>query len=205
MIKYLVPDTSSKLVTLLGIGVGLGMAFQVGHFVEHTVQFAVWVSGTYAWVAAAFCGRDTPFMSAPLTQMVRFAGAWLFPNAAPARQMMLGMELLHLCGNCIFLATIAGAAYFCPSKWVRYALYIEGGHLIEHLALSLTAYIVGQPIGISTLFGQSAYWFGTEGAVGYRVTWHFAMNLLPMPFVMFGMIRDGWSAPKQGAAVSFAH
>ena len=176
------------LTKVLALLVGFGLAFQVGHFAEHAFQFGVWVTGTYHWVAATFCGRDAPYMSAPLTAMVRFTGALLFPDTSSARQMMLGMELLHLMGNSIFLMTIAGISYLMPSKWVRYAFYIEGGHLCEHLALFLTAYFVGQPMGLSTMFGQSVYWLGKEGAVGYRVTWHFALNLLPMPFVMIGMM-----------------
>ncbi|HEX3860334.1 MAG TPA: DUF6008 family protein [Stellaceae bacterium] len=180
---------NTLLCNILIACVGLGLAFQVGHFIEHAVQFGVWIAGEYAWVTSAFCGRDTPYMSPPLTAMVRFAGAWLFPEADASRQMMLGMELLHLAGNTIFLVTIAGVNYLMPSKWARYAFYIEGGHLCEHLALCLTAYYVGKPIALSTLFGQAPYYFGKNGAVGYRVAWHFAMNLLPMPFVMIGMMK----------------
>jgi hypothetical protein len=177
------------LINTLAMCVGLGLAFQVGHFIEHAVQFGVWIGGQFQWVAAAFCGRDTPYMSPPLTAMVRFVGRTLFPDANEARQMMLGMELLHLMGNAAFVMTITGAYYLMPNKWIRWALYIEGGHLCEHLALTLTAYYVGKPIGISTLFGQAPYYFGRNGAVGYRVAWHFAMNLLPMPFVMVGMMK----------------
>lgn len=179
----------NTLINMMAVCVGLGLAFQVGHFLEHAVQFAVWLTGRYEWVAATFCGRDTPYMSVPVTAMVRYAGALLFPAADPARQMTLGMELLHLMGNSVFLATIAGVFFLMPTKWVRYAFYIEGGHLCEHLALFLTAYFIGKPIGISTLFGQAPYYFGKTGAVGYRVGWHFAMNLLPMPFVMIGMMK----------------
>jgi hypothetical protein len=182
-------ERRDTLINVLAMCVGLGLAFQVGHFIEHGVQFAVWIGGQFQSVAAAFCGRDMPYMSPPLTAMVRFGGATLFPDANAARQMMLGMEILHLIGNSLFLATIAGVYYLMPSKWVRYAFYIEGGHLCEHLALTLTAYYIGKPIGISTLFGQAPYYFGKNGAVGYRVTWHFAMNLLPMPFVMIGMMK----------------
>jgi hypothetical protein len=32
--------------------------------------------------------------------------------------MMIGVEVLHLIGNGLFLATIAGVYYFIPSKWV---------------------------------------------------------------------------------------
>jgi len=109
--------------------------------------------------------------------------------------MTMGVEVLHLVGNSVFLATIAGVYYFIPSKWVRYAFYIEGGHLCEHIALTITAYYLGKPIGLSTLFGQAGPLWGKEAAVGYRVTWHFAMNLLPMPFVMLGMMQQ-WSAKK---------
>jgi hypothetical protein len=45
-----------------------------------------------------------------------------------------------------------------------------------------------------------------EFAVGYRVTWHFAMNLLPMPFAMIGLMQQiqhrafaASAAPRQGA------
>jgi hypothetical protein len=50
--------------------------------------------------------------------MVQAMGAWLFPDAAIARQMMMGVEVLHLIGNGLFLATIAGVYYFIPSKWL---------------------------------------------------------------------------------------
>ncbi|HTZ36847.1 MAG TPA: DUF6008 family protein [Stellaceae bacterium] len=195
-------DNNWDFRKVFAVCVGLGLAFQVGHFAEHAIQFAVWVSGTYQWVATTFCGRDTPYMSPPLTRMVQIAGALLFPGSSPARQMMLGMELLHLMGNAIFLATIAGVYYFCPSKWVRYAFCLEGGHMCEHLALTATALFVGKPIGISTVFGQAVYWLGQEGAVGYRVTWHFAMNLFPMPFVMIGMMRHDWARPPALAAAA---
>ena len=177
------------LITVLAACVGLGLAFQTGHFVEHAVQFAVWVGGQFDWVVATFCGRDVPYMSPPAMSLVRAVGEVVVPQADAARQMMVGMEVLHLIGNFIFLATIAGANYLMPSKWMRWALYIEGAHLCEHVALTLTAYYIGRPIGISTLFGEAPGYLGKSGAVGYRVTWHFALNLLPMPFVMIGMMK----------------
>jgi hypothetical protein len=174
---------------ILKILVGMGLAFQIGHFLEHAVQFAVWSGGKSQWVAANFCGRDTPYMSRPVTEMVELLGAYLFPTATVARQMMMGIEILHLIGNCIFLATIAGVYYFIPVKLVRYALYIEGAHMCEHIALTLSAYYLGKPIGLSTMFGQASLWWGQELAVGWRVSWHFVMNLLPLPFVMMAMMR----------------
>jgi hypothetical protein len=137
-------------------------------------------------------------MSRPVTEMVQSAGAWLYPDAPPPRQMMLGMEVLHLIGNSIFLATILGVWALTHSRWAKYAFVIEGLHLCEHIALFLTAYYIGKPIGVSTLFGQSAYLLGSkEAAVGYRVSWHFAMNLLPLPFVMMALM-DGRSVKPAG-------
>jgi hypothetical protein len=176
--------------------VGLGLAFQVGHFVEHAVQFAVWLFGTSQWVVSNFCGRNIPFMSGPVSKAVLAAGAYLFPKADVARQMMMGTEILHLVGNTVFLATISGVFYFIPTKLVRYAFYIEAVHLREHVALTLSAYYLGTPVGVSTLFGQAPALWGKEWAVGWRVSWHFAMNLLPMPFVMMAIMRH-WSG--QGA------
>jgi len=192
-------ESSAQLKNLLAILVGLGLAFQVGHFAEHAVQFAVWVSGKYEWVISHFCGRDTPFMSPPVTEMVGLVGAYLFPESDLARQMMVGMECLHLFGNSIFLVTIAGVFYFIPSKWVRYAFYIEGAHLCEHISLTLSAYYLGTPIGVSTLFGRATALLGKEAAVGWRVSWHFFMNLLPIPFVGFAMMQP-WSALKNARA-----
>jgi hypothetical protein len=188
--KYLDGDLRLEQLKIFSIiVVGLGLAFQVGHFAEHAVQFAVWLLGTSQWVASNFCGRGVPYMSEPVTRAVSAAGAYLFPSADVARQMMMGMETLHLVGNSVFLATIAGVFYFIPTKLVRYAFYIETAHLCEHVALTLSAYYVGTPIGVSTLFGQAPALWGTELAVGWRVSWHFAMNLLPMPLVMIAIMR----------------
>jgi hypothetical protein len=179
------PERLPSLATVLAAVAGLGLAFQVGHFAEHAVQFGVWILGDYSNI----CGRDTPWMSPWLTEMVRRAGIIMFPAAAPSRQMMLGMEVLHLIGNGIFLTSL-GCLYYCVrSKWIRWALYIESFHLYEHLMLTFTAYFVGQPIGLSTMFGGSSVIGSPEFAVGYRVTWHFAMNLLPMPFAMIGLME----------------
>jgi hypothetical protein len=99
------------------------------------------------------------------------------------------MEVLHLIGNGIFLAGLACLYYCLPSRWVRWALYIEGFHLYEHIMLTTTAFFVGKPIGMSTLFGGASVIGDREFAVGCRVTWHFAMNLLPMPFAMPGLME----------------
>ena len=168
----------------IAILAGAGLAFQVGHFAEHAIQFGIWVLGDLSNI----CGRDTPWMSPWVTEMVRLAGQFVFPRADAAQRMKLGMEVLHLVGNTIFLTSLVCLYHCLPSKWVRYAVYIEGFHLCEHLALTATAHYVGTPMGISTLFGYAGSLGGREFAVGYRVTWHFVMNLLPMPFAMYALM-----------------
>lgn len=173
---------------IVGLGfavlAGAGLAFQVGHFAEHAIQFGVWVLGDLSQM----CGRDTPWMSPWVTELVRQTGSLMFPGANEARRMMLGMEVLHLIGNIIFLTSLICLYQCLPLKWVRWALYIEGFHFCEHVALTATACYLGTPMGLSTLFGQAGDLGGREFAVGYRVTWHFLMNLLPMPFAMYAVM-----------------
>jgi hypothetical protein len=173
----------------LGAVAALGLLFQIGHFAEHAFQFAVWVLGDLSNI----CGRDTPWMSPWANELVRQIGLLLLPAEDAARRMMLGMEVLHLTGNSIFLGSLACLYYCLRSKWVRWALLIEAFHLYEHIMLTATAYFVGKPIGMSTLFGGVNVSGSREFAVGWRVTWHFAMNLLPMPFAMTGLMAH-WRA-----------
>lgn len=178
----------SDQLTIFGMMVatvaGLGLIFQIGHFAEHAFQFAVWVLGDLSNI----CGRNTPWMSPWANDFVQQIGA-VFTSADAQRRMMLGMEVLHLIGNGIFLAGLASLYYCIRSKWVRWALYIETFHLYEHISLTATAYFIGKPIGMSTLFGAVNVIGEREFAVGCRVTWHFVMNLLPMPFAMVGLME----------------
>jgi hypothetical protein len=179
---------------MFAILAGAGLAFQVGHFAEHAAQFVVWVLGDLSHL----CGRDTPWMSPWVTELVRLTGLYLFPQANDARRMMVGMEVLHLIGNIIFLTSLFFLYQCLPSKWVRWALYIEGFHFCEHAALTVTAVYVGTPIGISTLFGYAGSLGGREFAVGYRVIWHFVMNLLPMPFAMYAIMQAYRASGQSG-------
>lgn len=192
---FALPAPTLDLATAIAAVAGVGLAFQVGHFAEHAIQFGVWVLGDYSNI----CGRDTPWMSPWVTELVRRVGLALFPDAAAKRQMMMGMEILHLGGNLIFLTSLACLYYCIPSRWVRWALLIEGFHLYEHLMLTLSAYFIGKPIGLSTLFGGSDIIGSREFAVGYRVTWHFVMNLWPMPLAMIGLMQQMRNGPAATA------
>ena len=162
-----------------------GLIFQIGHFLEHTVQFGVWLFGD----------RTAPWMSAPVMELVHMVGAYYFPTADMARQMSAGMEILHLIGNTIFLTTLLSLLYFIRSKWVRYAFYVEMFHLYEHISLTLSIIYLGKPIGFSTLFGASVPLLGSQLAIGYRVFWHFIMNFVPSALFMMGA-KEHWAKIK---------
>jgi len=181
----------SPFANAIAIAAGLGLLFQIGHFAEHALQFAIWVLGDLSTI----CGRATPWMSPWATELVREIGLVVVPDADPQRRMMLGMEVLHLIGNSIFLVGLACLYYCVRSRWVRWALYIETFHLYEHAMLTASAFFVGKPIGLSTLFGGANVIGDREFAVGCRVSWHFVMNLLPMPFAMVGIMEHR----RQGA------
>jgi hypothetical protein len=182
---YATGARSWDLIGVLSLIAILGLTFQIGHFAEHAFQFVIWLLGDLSNI----CGRNTPWMSPWATALVQQLGVLLFPARDTAAQMMLGMEVLHLIGNSIFLTSLVCLYCWIPSKWVRWAVYIETFHLYEHISLTTTAYFLGKPIGMSTLFGGANLLGDREFAVGYRVTWHFVMNLLPMPFAMIGLME----------------
>jgi hypothetical protein len=185
-----------NLVMLLAPVAALGLLFQIGHSAEHAFQFAVWVLGDLSNI----CGRDTPWMSQWANELVRQIGLIFFPTSEASLRMTLSMEVLHLIGNSIFLTGLLCLYYCIRSKWVRWALYIETFHLYEHISLTATACFIGKPIGMSTLFGGAGLIGGPEFAVGCRVTWHFLMNLLPMPFAMIGLM-EYWPRKTTSARV----
>lgn len=154
--------------TLVG-ATAAGVAFQIGHFAEHAYQFGHWL----------IADRTKPWMSDAADWLVRSIGV-----IADCGSKM-GMELLHLGGNSIFLATIAGLIYLMPpSRRMWQAFNVEAFHLTEHIMLVASVGLIGKPMGWSTLFGYAPEWFGANGAVGYRVGWHFFLNLIPTILMM---------------------
>lgn len=143
-----------------------GVAFQIGHFAEHAYQFAhlavdrtkPWMSGIADWLSMR-AGEIA--MGGVCTDM--------------ARVMRVGMEWLHLAGNSIFLVTIMLLIHHLGrTRALSWALFIEGFHLCEHLTLVATVMLGDRAYGLSTLVAGAPY----------RVSWHFAMNLIPSVLVM---------------------
>lgn len=154
-----------------------GTAFQATHFTEHAVQFGMWIFGE----------KTVPWMSSLAMWLVHLLGEALVPNAVAKRQMMVGMEALHLIGNSIFLITLLSYYRLRATKTLRTATLIESFHLCEHLLLTVSVLALGKPLGMSTLFGFSTALLGTESAVGYRVSWHFLLNLIPTVLMVKSM------------------
>ena len=148
----------------------LGTVFQAGHFVEHAVQAGQWL----------FVKRSAPWMSD--------LACWLSVHMGAT--MAKGMEVLHLTGNLIFLATLFLWLVLDRSNnaWIRRAFLVEAFHLTEHISLTATIFLYGKAVGWSTLFGFAPAVFGHDGAVGFRVLWHFGMNLIPSALMLWAML-----------------
>lgn len=177
-------DDITTWVLLCAWIAALCLLFQVGHFLEHFLQWIIWVLNI-----PSICGRDTPWMSPWTMPYLDMFGSWAWPSVPRAAQMARSMEVLHIVGNSIFLIGLGALLQVKNNKWLRWAFYIELFHLYEHIMLTVSIFTVGKPIGMSTLFGGSFLFPDKETTVGIRVTWHFIMNLFPMPFAMIGLMQ----------------
>ncbi|WP_219806430.1 MULTISPECIES: DUF6008 family protein [unclassified Streptomyces] len=153
--------------TAVGV-IGIGVVGQIGHFQEHVAQAGYWVLNPMepAWM--------TPWGDS----LARGLG-----QIDPSKPS-LGMELLHLKGNLVFLAGLVGIALVTrrltrdlrTRRWAKMGVWMQGVHGVEHLVLTLSVVL-----GASTAIGLST-WFGTIEAgpalTTYRVWWHFVANLV---------------------------
>ncbi|MGR6975185.1 DUF6008 family protein [Streptomyces cynarae] len=177
--------------------IGLGVIGQVGHFQEHVAQVGYWVAHPYspAWM--------TPWA----TGLARGMG-----QVDPTKPS-LGMEILHLTGNFIFLAGLVGIAQITrraagdlrSRKWARMGVWMQTIHGLEHVVLTLSVALgASRAIGLST-------WFGLiepgPALVTYRVWWHFVANLIGTAILAVALyhlwkerraVTAGYKAPVPG-------
>lgn len=154
--------------------IGLGVLGQIGHLQEHVAQAGYWIGHPNA----------KPWMTPWGTGLANGFGQ--IDTSKPS----LGMEILHLTGNFIFLAGIAGVVVITSRarqtrarRWGKMGVWMQGIHGLEHLSLTLSvAFGAKQAIGLST-------WFGTlpngPGLWTYRIWWHAIANLIGS--VIFGI------------------
>lgn len=144
----------------------IGVLGQIGHLTEHVAQVGYWVqhSNSPAWM--------TPWGSA----LAR--GFDQVDTAKPT----LGMEILHLTGNFIFLAGLAAvmvitrrARYTRTRFWAKMGVWMQGIHGLEHVSLTLSVALGAKAIGLSTWFGLLT---PGPGLTTYRIWWHFIANVI---------------------------
>lgn len=146
--------------------IGLGVVGQIGHIQEHIAQVGIWV-----------LHPDSPPGMTPWGDALAMG----FGRVDPANKT-LGMEILHLVGNFIFLAGLAGVMVVTrralrtkARRWARMGTWMQFVHGLEHLALTVSVALGARAIGLST-------WFGLlpegPGLWTYRVWWHFIANVV---------------------------
>jgi len=155
--------------------IGVGVLGQLGHVQEHIAQVGYWLGHP-----------DSPAWMTPWGTGLANGLQTLLPD-----RKTFGMELLHLTGNCIFLAGLAGVMVITrralgtrARRWAKMGVWMQGLHGLEHLALTLSiGFGAPRAIGLSTFFGLVDP--GT-GLTTYRVWWHFVANVV-------GSIIFGWA------------
>ncbi len=159
-----------------------GVAFQLVHMLEHTLQFGFWIRKPYSfpWL--------TPWALAAQKGLTNFFD--------PQSRVQSGGEILHLLGNLIFLFPLvaivdalkrAGTAKR-ERRFAVLAFWSEAVHSAEHVVLTSTWYLFGVPRGFSTFFGY-AYQMQAPWASGVRIIWHFLLNLVPT-VCLFGALAE---------------
>ncbi|WP_406011662.1 DUF6008 family protein [Streptomyces sp. NBC_00637] len=159
--------------------IGLGVVGQVGHFQEHVAQAGYWIAHPYspAWM--------TPWANSLSRGM----------GQIDMTKPSLGMEILHLTGNFIFLAGLVGIAQITrrvggelkSRKWARMGVWMQGFHGVEHIVLTVSVALgASRAIGLST-------WFGAiepgPALVTYRIWWHFVFNLVGTIILMLSVFH----------------
>lgn len=154
--------------------IGIGLVGQVGHLQEHVAQAGYWIAHP----------DSKPWMTAWGDSLARGYGQ--IATSKPS----LGMEILHLTGNFIFLAGLAGVVLITTRarktrahRWGKMGVWMQGIHGLEHVALTLSiAFGANRAIGLSTWFGALPV---GPGLWTYRIWWHALANLVGS--VVFGM------------------
>ncbi|MEO6703369.1 MAG: DUF6008 family protein [Jatrophihabitantaceae bacterium] len=147
--------------------IGIGIVGQLGHLQEHIAQAGYWVKHPNA----------KPWMTPLGTGLAKGFGR--VDTGKPS----LGMEILHLTGNFIFLAGLAGVMVITwrvrqtrARKWGKMGVWMQGIHGLEHLSLTLSvAFGAKRAIGLSTWFGILP---NGPGLWTYRIWWHAIANLI---------------------------
>jgi hypothetical protein len=152
-------ENTTRALKYLGVA---ALTFQGVHFVEHIAQLGYWFLHP----------TEAP---------------WITPWALPARDALavagevpLGNELLHLTGNLVFLGGLIALAIYRNRRGgggtphLRTALWVQGIHMGEHIALTASIVILGEAVGLSTFLGLVS----GPAMTSFRVWFHLLINLV---------------------------
>jgi len=156
----------------------IGVAGQIGHLQEHVAQAGYWIGHS----------NSAPWMTPWGTGLAKGLGQ--VDKTKPS----LGMEILHLTGNFIFLAGLTAVMVISRRLktsrtywWGKMGVWMQGIHGLEHLALTLSiAFGAKQAIGFSTWFGQLD---PGPGLWTYRIWWHFLANVMGSVIFSMAVVR----------------
>ncbi len=159
--------SSPRRRVLLGVTVA-ALLFQLFHLAEHSAQMIQW----------ALHPQRGAWMSTWGTDIALGLGRVGNPSEVTT-QTQQGVELLHFVGNLVFMIGAVGLVYFTRNlpraqSWARATLVVQGLHLLEHVMLTVSLFVTGTAVGVSTGFGLLN---GTQLST-YRVLWHGLVNLV---------------------------
>ncbi|MFM7089134.1 MAG: DUF6008 family protein [Candidatus Paceibacterota bacterium] len=156
------------------------------HSYEHLLQAVKWLDQPY----------QPGYMSYPAQLIATGYGS--LADKLGYTGTGLGMELLHLVGNILFLIG-AISIYITRKNQISLALlYFESIHVIEHITLTLTT-ATGRPAwGASTLFAKLS---GAE-LTSFRVSWHLVMNLLGFVLAVLALSKPKINLKKTTLTIS---
>jgi hypothetical protein len=163
----------------------IGVIGQIGHLTEHVAQVGYWFQHP----------NSQPWMTPWGNALARGFGQ------VDTSKPTLGMEILHLTGNFIFLAGLAAvmvitrrARHTRTRFWAKMGVWMQGIHGLEHLSLTLSvAFGAKQAIGLSTWFGQLT---PGPGLWTYRIWWHFIANVVGSVIFVVAL-RHLWRERRQ--------
>ncbi len=173
-----------------------GLVFQVIHVLEHLLQFGFWAARP----------EERPWLSS-WAGGTADALAYFCGLVDALDQPSVGVEMLHLTGNLVFLGALA--AWQMHSRLSRRpsirsldrAELVQRIHVLEHVVLVTTLLTLGRPDGLSTAFGL------VEGQtlVALRVCFHFGINALATTFAVHAALDERrWHQRLSGSQIDLS-
>lgn len=171
-----------------------GLTFQVIHVLEHFLQVSFW----------ALAPTDKPWLSSWAGGTAD--GLQYFCSLVPVAgsPTSLGVEMLHLTGNVVFLGALTAwqMALRSQQRQIRtldIAEKVQLFHVVEHVVLVTSLLIGGKAVGLSTAFGAVD---GTA-LVALRVWFHFTINAVATVYALRAA-KATWGRPAPTAGAESA-